>query len=515
MAARRLRGCSGGGWRVLTLAMAAVATAIVAVLRLVLSAPLPITSLSDSSLSPVPGAVPNVSLALGLAPRPISSDPPLNFAFATPVASPPPPVLVHLPSGDVNSGSAYSVVKVDSSDQKPRLVEPKEPVQLLTKDRELIYAKREIGRAPLVSDDPELYAPLFRNLSVFKRSYELMEKILKVYIYQEGTRPIFHQPDLKGIYASEGWFMKLMEVNKHYAVKDPRKAHLFYLPYGSRQLELALYVPDSHRMKPLSLFLKNYVNMIAAKYPFWNRTKGSDHFLVACHDWGPYTTKEHNELWKNTIKALCNADVSEDVFIRGKDVSLPETNIRNPRRPLRDIGGNPVSQRSILAFFAGNMHGRVRPVLLKYWGGKDEDMKIYGPLPNRVAKKMSYAQHMKSSKFCICPMGFEVNSPRIVEAIYYECVPVIIADHFVPPFDEVLDWSAFSVIVAENDIPNLKDILLGIPLRKYISMQTNVKRLQKHFMWHARPVKYDLFHMILHSIWFNRLNQIEAPPVDV
>lgn len=196
-------------------------------------------------------------------------------------------------------------------------------------------------------------------------------------------------------------------------------------------------------------------------------------------------------------------------------MSLPETNIRNPRRPLRDIGGNPVSQRSILAFFAGNMHGRVRPVLLKYWGGKDEDMKIYGPLPNRVAKKMSYAQHMKSSKFCICPMGFEVNSPRIVEAIYYECVPVIIADHFVPPFDEVLDWSAFSVIVAENDIPNLKDILLGIPLRKYISMQTNVKRLQKHFMWHARPVKYDLFHMILHSIWFNRLNQIEAPPVDV
>lgn len=131
MAARRLRGCSGGGWRVLTLAMAAVATAIVAVLRLVLSAPLPITSLSDSSLSPVPGAVPNVSLALGLAPRPISSDPPLNFAFVTPVASPPPPVLVHLPSGDVNSGSAYSVVKVDSSDQKPRLVEPKVIVWLL------------------------------------------------------------------------------------------------------------------------------------------------------------------------------------------------------------------------------------------------------------------------------------------------------------------------------------------------------------------------------------------------
>ncbi|PKU78056.1 putative glycosyltransferase [Dendrobium catenatum] len=155
------------------------------------------------------------------------------------------------------------------------------------------------------------------------------------------------------------------------------------------------------------------------------------------------------------------------------------------------------------------MHGRVRPILLEHWGnGKDEDMKIFGPLPNQISKKISYIEHMKSSKFCICPMGFEVNSPRIVEAFYYECVPVIIADNFVLPFEEVLDWSAFSVVVAEKDIPNLKDILLRIPLRKYIRMQQCVKRLQRHFLWHPRPEKYDLFHMILHSIWFSRLNHM-------
>lgn len=210
----------------------------------------------------------------------------------------------------------------------------------------------------------------------------------------------------------------------------------------------------------------------------------------------------------NTIKALCNADVSEGVFIRGKDVSLPETSIRNPRRPLRNIGGKPASQRTILAFFAGQMHGRVRPILLQHWHGRDDDMKIYGPLPKGIARKMSYAEHMKLSKYCICPMGYEVNSPRIVEAIYFECVPVIIADNFVLPFEEVLDWSAFSVVVAEKDIANLKEILLRIPLRQYITMQMNVKKLQKHFLWHSKPVKYDIFHMILHSIWFNRLKQI-------
>ncbi|XP_021283914.1 probable glycosyltransferase At5g25310 [Herrania umbratica] len=381
----------------------------------------------------------------------------------------------------------------------------------LSPDESLLYAKMEIEHAPAVDndDDSYLYAPIFRNVSIFERSYELMEMILKVYIYPDGEKPIFHEPHLLGIYASEGWFMKLLEADREFVTQDPVKAHLFYLPYSSRQLELALYVPNSHNLRPLSIFIRDYVSMIAAKYPFWNRTHGSDHFLVACHDWGPYTTSAHRELRNNTIKAVCNADLSEN-FIAGKDVSLPETAIRNPGRPLRYIGrGNRVSQRPILAFFAGNMHGRVRPKLLKYWHNKEEDMKIYGPLPIRVSRNMTYIQHMKSSKYCICPMGYEVNSPRIVEAIYYECVPVIIADNFVLPFNEVLDWNAFSVIVAEKDIPKLKEILLAIPLRRYLKMQINVKMVQKHFLWNPRPMRYDLFHMILHAIWFNRLNQIQ------
>lgn len=112
-----------------------------------------------------------------------------------------------------------------------------------------------------------------------------MEKMLKVFIYRDGRRPIFHTPYLRGIYASEGWFMKLLKENKQFVIGDPNQAHLFYLPYSARQLQHALYVPDSHNMRPLSLFLRDYVNHIAARYPFWNRTRGTDHFLVACHDW--------------------------------------------------------------------------------------------------------------------------------------------------------------------------------------------------------------------------------------
>ncbi|KAK4748524.1 hypothetical protein SAY87_015110 [Trapa incisa] len=122
--------------------------------------------------------------------------------------------------------------------------------------------------------------------------------------------------------------MKQREQNRQFVTRNPEKVHLFYLPYSARQLELAIYIPDSHNIRPLPIYLRNHMNYLAAKYAFWNRTHGSDHFLVACHHWGPYTVTTPKELTINTIKVLCNADVSEGIFKAGKDVSLPETTIR-------------------------------------------------------------------------------------------------------------------------------------------------------------------------------------------
>ncbi|KAK7282981.1 hypothetical protein RIF29_12145 [Crotalaria pallida] len=367
-------------------------------------------------------------------------------------------------------------------------------------DQELLQARSEIENAPIVENDENLYAPLYRNVSMFKRSYELMEKTLKVYVYREGAKPIMHSPYLLGIYASEGWFMRLIEVDKRFVTRDPKKAHLFYLPFSSRMLEETLYVQNSHSHRNLVQYLDNYVDMIAGKHPFWNRTGGADHFLVACHDWAPTETKHR---MAKCIRALCNADVKEG-FVLSKDVSLPETYVRNAQKPTRDVGGKPVSKRKTLAFFAGGMHGYLRPILLQHWENKDPDMKIFGTLPRSKGNK-NYIQYMKSSKYCICAKGYEVNSPRVVEAIFYECVPVIISDNFVPPFFEVLNWESFAVIILEKDIPNLKSILLSIPERRYLQMQLRVKKVQQHFLWHRSPVKYDIFHMILHSIWYNRV----------
>lgn len=215
---------------------------------------------------------------------------------------------------------------------------------------------------------------------------------------------------------------------------------------------------------------------------------------------GPEASFSIPELQKNSIRALCNANTSEK-FNPVKDVSIPEINLQTGKLTGL-IGGPSASRRPILAFFAGGVHGPIRPVLLEHWEGKDEDIQVHKYLP----KGINYYGMMRKSKYCICPSGYEVASPRIVEALYNGCVPVLISKSYVPPFSDVLRWKSFSVVVSVDDIPKLKEILTKISSRQYIRMQRRVLQVRRHFEFNSPPKRFDVFHMILHSIWLRRLN---------
>lgn len=215
---------------------------------------------------------------------------------------------------------------------------------------------------------------------------------------------------------------------------------------------------------------------------------------------GPRSSSFVPHLFSKSIRVLCNANTSEG-FNPSKDVSFPEIHLRTGEiKGL--IGGISPARRPILAFFAGRLHGHIRYLLLEQWKEKDQDVQVYDQLPNGG----SYDLMLKKSKYCLCPSGYEVASPRVVEAIYAECVPVLISDGYVPPFSDVLNWKSFSVQVKVGDIPNIKRILMGISQTHYLRMHRRVKQVQNHFVANGPPKRFDVFHMILHSIWLRRLN---------
>lgn len=113
---------------------------------------------------------------------------------------------------------------------------------------------------------------------------------------------------------------------------------------------------------------------------------------------------------------------------------------------------------------------------------------------------------MLTSKFCLCPSGHEVASPRIVEAIYAECVPVILSKNYVLPFSDVLRWEAFSLEIPVSDIPRLKEILSEVPEDKYVKLKEGLRQVRKHFVLNSPATRFDVFHMVLHSVWLRRIN---------
>lgn len=344
---------------------------------------------------------------------------------------------------------------------------------------------------------------IYRNPRAFYQSYLEMERRLKVYVYEEGDLPIVHDGPCKDIYTIEGRFIHEVEHGAaRFRTRDPNHAHIYFMPFSVTWMVKYLYKPMSYNVTPLRHFVSDYVDVISTKYAFWNRTQGADHFMLACHDWGPHASSGNPNLYNNSIRVLCNANSSEG-FNPQKDVSLPEIHLYDGNISPKLLSIPPqTSPRPYLAFFAGGLHGPIRPILLNQWKGQDPDLQVHEYLP----KDLDYYTMMLQSKFCLCPSGHEVASPRLVEAIYAECVPVILSKNYVLPFSDVLKWEAFSIEVDVSEIPRLKEILTAVPDEKYTRLIEGIRAVREHFVLNRPAKRFDVFHMILHSVWLRRLN---------
>ncbi|XP_011005594.1 PREDICTED: probable glycosyltransferase At3g07620 isoform X1 [Populus euphratica] len=354
-----------------------------------------------------------------------------------------------------------------------------------------------------------------RSEEFFLLNYEAMEKDLKVFVYPGGNpKTCYHSIDkkLKSNYASEHYFFMNLR-NSSFLTENPDEAHLFFIPLSCQPIEDQDALP---RYK--ELVIQNYVRALTIKYRYWNRTLGADHFFVSCHGIGNRATAAFPFLLKNAIRLVCSPSYDSN-YIPHKDVSLPQI-LELSLPPEGDGMWNDSTMKSLpiqlspeethpprtkLCFWAGYPSTEVRKNLRVHYKGLEEFEIHFVENAKRAFVLDKFQKEICRSKFCICPRGkTQVGGVCLAESMAFGCVPVIMSDYYDLPFNDILDWNAFSVILKEDDVPIMGEILKGIPEDTFENMRQNVLKVSKYFKWHFRPVKYDEFHMVMYELWKRR-----------
>ena len=213
---------------------------------------------------------------------------------------------------------------------------------------------------------------------------------------------------------------------------------------------------------------------LARASPSFMATGGRRHFFVLTQDRGPcchggqlifpdflehHVIGNHGEVqghhWfhaPTTPNLPC--------FLPHKDISIPTPNRRLSHRPTVIQG-----EKDLLAFFAGAGTGALnsgdvgmrmgRYLMLKAFGNRSDP----GIVAAQHMSRADYDHKMARARFCPIFGGYAPWTPRLVEAVFAGCVPVIFSS-WLPPFSSTLNWEQFSVRVGSLSlVPHLRGIL--------------------------------------------------------
>lgn len=98
-------------------------------------------------------------------------------------------------------------------------------------------------------------------------------------------------------------------------------------------------------------------------------------------------------------------------------------------------------------------------------------------LDNSRYDEFDYVELMRNSRFCLVPRGRRLDSFRFLESLSFGCIPVVLSDGWVKPFDETIDWSGALLQYDEDELLVVGDLLRDYPEVKVDAMRKEGLRI--------------------------------------
>jgi hypothetical protein len=294
------------------------------------------------------------------------------------------------------------------------------------------------------------------------------------------------------------------------------------------------FIPIRCRGHQDSALLPAAIDVIKRTWPWWNQTQGAKHFAIHTGDLGindspqSFSDLMFNSTW------LTHWGLYEDRDDVGwRRAHRPERDVVIPvyisfghfkkfgfdLSPIHQPGLDNPTPRTQTFFFAGRIcHDHKPPD--PFWPNcrhrsgdhysANVRQRVAYHHSNRTGYHVSvftksYGKEMRTSKFCLAPLGGG-HGQRNIQAAIMGCIPVTIGDKVLQPFEPQIDWNKFSVQVLEKDIPNLHEILSKVEAEdgEMEKMQRAIRCAAQHFVYSTitggvlgDDGKYDAFESTL------------------
>ena len=102
------------------------------------------------------------------------------------------------------------------------------------------------------------------------------------------------------------------------------------------------------------------------------------------------------------------------------------------------------------------------------------------------------------------PRGNAVWSPRLEESLAAGCIPIIISDLYDLPFVHVLDYSKFSLRIAQKDFSTLPERISALGSDQRDELRRNGQVVANLFTFRAHPAEptgHDSTPLVAFELW--------------